>query len=161
MIAPGTYRAKAVQWVLGESKSGVEQVAVDCSLLDENDAENARITWYGYFSEKAWERTVESLRLFGWTGADPTDLTGLDKNVVELVVEHEEWEGKTRAKAKWVNAPGGGLAMVAPLAGEKSKAFGARMKALIANKEKGSTPPAAAKKTAPKKTPNEDGDIAF
>lgn len=166
MIAAGTYQARAVQWRMCETKGGAEQVAVECAILNDDGTDaDMKITWFGFFTDKTWKRSIEALRFFGWTGNDVTDLTGLDANVVDLVIAHEEWEGKTRAKVQWVNAPGGGLALKAPLVGDKAKAFAAKMKALIQDKEKGSAPAANGKKPAAKKPSpapsGESEDIPF
>lgn len=121
------YRARAKTWGLGETGTGKEQVAVEFNVLTEGAADQG-LVWYGYFTDATLERTVESLRYMGWKGEDPSDgLPGLDANEVELVVEDEEFEGRTYAKVQWVNKPGG-LALKAPLTGEKAKAFGAAMR---------------------------------
>lgn len=124
------YRAKAKTWGLGESGTGKEQVAVEFDVLTEGAAEK-NLVWYGYFTDATLERTIESLRYMGWKGDDPSDgLPGLDANEVDIVVEDEEYEGKTYAKVQWVNRPGG-LALKAPLSEEKAKAFGASMRERI------------------------------
>lgn len=125
-----TYRAKAREWGLGETGTGKEQVAVEFTILTEGATEQG-LVWYGYFTEATLERTIESLRHMGWKGDDPSDgLPGLDANEVDIVVENEEFEGRTYAKVQWVNRPGG-LAIKAPLAPEKAKAFGAAMRERI------------------------------
>lgn len=121
-----TYRAKAALWDLGETGSGAEQVAVEFIILTEG-ADIDRITWFGYFTDKTWERTIESLRYMGWKGQDLSQLDGLDANEVDLVIDDETYEGKTRAKVQWVNRVGG-LALKAPLSGDKRKAFAASMR---------------------------------
>lgn len=143
------YTAKAKAWGLGETDKGTEEIAVEFEILTEG-AHVERITWHGYFSDKTWERTVESLRYMGWEGNDLADVQGLDMNEVELVVEDEEYQGKVYAKVRWVNRMGG-LAIKAPLTGDKAKAFAASMrdkiKALDASAPKAKP---AAKKTAPR-----------
>lgn len=150
------YRAKAKSWGLGETKSGAEQVAVEFSILTEGAAETS-LTWHGYFSEKTFDRTIQSLRYCGWSGDDMTNLEGLDANEVDIVVEDEEYEGKTFAKVQWVNKPGG-LQLKAPMAEEKAKAFAASMRDKIRaldaatgtkpNGAKATAKPAAAKAAA-------------
>lgn len=155
MGAQRRYRARAKTWGLGETDKGTEQVAVEFEILTEN-AEMNHIVWYGYFSEKTWERTVESLRACGWEGADLTDLQGLEKNEVELVIEDEEYNGNPVAKVRWVNRPGG-LALKAPLTGERARSFAATMreqiKAMDAAGGRKPAPKAAAK---PKQAPQMD-----
>lgn len=125
----GTFRARAKQWELGESSTGKEQIGVLFDILTEG-AEFSQVSWYGYFTEGAIARTIESMRHMGWKGEDLEHLEDLGANEVELVVDEEEYEGKLYTKVKWVNRVGG-LAMKAPLAGEKKKAFAAAMKTKI------------------------------
>lgn len=61
------------------------------------------LRWDGYFSEKAFARTIESLEHCGWTGDDVGAVTDLDKNEVQLVVGLEEYNGKTFNRVNWVN----------------------------------------------------------
>lgn len=125
MIAPGTYIARAVSAELGETKAGNPQIAVEFDT-----GTDGRITWFGYFTEKAQERTLQALRYCGWCGIDLTDLSGIDRNDVELVVEHESYEGKTRAKVQWVNKLGG-IGLKSKMSPDKAAAFAARMKGAI------------------------------
>jgi hypothetical protein len=120
------YAARATLWDLGETSTGKEQVAVEFIIMTP-DADLRRVTWFGYFTDDTIDRTIESLRIMGWTGNDLSDLQGLDANEVELVVEDETYEGKTRAKVRWVNRPGG-LALKAPLSVDRKKAFAASMR---------------------------------
>lgn len=120
------FAAKAKSWGLGEAGTGKEQVAVEFETLTEG-ADVKSITWFGYFTENTWERTIESLRYCGWKGEDLSDLSGLDANEVDLVIEDEEYQGNTYAKVQWVNRRGG-LALKAPLTVERAKSFAASMK---------------------------------
>src|SRR5579862_677136 len=108
MLSPGYYRARAIEWALGKTDKGNRQVAVRFQTFDDEDRPGEAITWYGYFTEKTAERTLESLQHCGWTGDDITDLSGIERNEVQLVVENEEYEGKVHARVAWVNLPGGG-----------------------------------------------------
>lgn len=137
MLAPGYYRAMAVEWALGKTNGGAPQVAVRFETF-EDDVPGESITWYGYFTEKTTERTLESLGYCGWTGDDITDLTGVESNEVQIVVEHETYEGKVNAKVKWVNRPGGGgIAIKAPLDDAEKASFAREMKAKIISMRQG------------------------
>jgi hypothetical protein len=133
MLSPGYYRARAVEYALGKTQNGTRQVAVRFEVLDEQGAPGGeRVTWYGYFTEKTAERTLESLQYCGWEGDDVTDLTGIERNEVQIVVEHEEYEGKTNARVAWVNRAGGGsIAIKAPLDEAEKAAFAREMKAKV------------------------------
>ena len=137
-IADGTYAARAKTWALGESSKGTEQIEVSFELQTEA---GGFIKWYGYFSEKAAARTIESLRIMGWAGTDLNDLTGLDNNEVEIVVASEVYDGKIKQKVQWVNKPGG-VGLERQLSPEKAKAFAARMKGAVLafDKASGATP---------------------
>lgn len=106
MLQDGYYNAKAVEAELGFTNGGKEQVAVLFEIVD-GEHKGQRITWHGYFTEKTTDRTLESLMHCGWDGEDASKLEGVTKNVVSIVVEQEEYDGKMRAKVQWVNKTAG------------------------------------------------------
>lgn len=130
---PGKYRAKAREWDLGETGTGKEQIGISFDLLDHP---GETITYYGYFTDAALPYTVQNLRTCGWKGADLTDLTGLDANEVQLVIEEEDYESpetgevRTSLKVKFINSMGG-LALKTVLDPNAKKAFAAKMRAKI------------------------------
>ena len=150
----GTFKAKAKTWTLAEASTGTLQVAVEFEFASDADGTLERITWYGYLTDAAFNRTIEALRHCGWKGDDLSDLQGLDANEVELVLAEEEYKGHVNIRVQWVNKPGG-LAVKAPLAADKAKAFAAsmrdRIRGLDASKGKPAAP--AAKKPTPPKMP--------
>jgi hypothetical protein len=160
-------RAKTGLWGLGATSSGNKEVAVLFDILDES-AEYSSLTWRGYLSDAAFERTIESLRICGWEGDDLSKLEGLDKNEVELVVEEEEYEGKIQTKVRWVNRLGS-LSIKAPLEGDQLKSFAAamqsRIRALDASKGKktnGASKPSSPPPSGPPEPPPlTDADIPF
>lgn len=131
MVPAGTYRAAALEGRLGVTGTGADQVAVRFALLD---MDGQQVTWYGYFTEKTEERTIESLRIAGWLGTDLSDLSDLSRNdtpEVYLVIEHEnDPNGVERMRVRWVNAAGG-IAMKNAMDPEQSRAFAARMRAKV------------------------------
>jgi len=166
------YRAKAKEWTMSESQQHVPMIVVLFDILTEGAAESA-LNWRGSFSDGAADRTIESMRHCGWEGDDLTQLEGLDRNEVELVVEDEEYEGKTYAKVQWVNKPRS-LSVKNVLEGDKLKAFAAEMKLRIraldaSNGKRTSAPkPAATPSTGqsgglrrPEPPPMTDSDIPF
>lgn len=122
----GKFKAKAKAWILGETSTGGEEIAVEFDVLTEG-AEYSVLTWRGYFTDAAWERTIESLRHMGWKGDNLANLEGLDTNEVELVVEEEEYNGKIQTKVRWVNRASG-LNVKAPLTEDRKRSFAASMK---------------------------------
>lgn len=156
----GIYRARPLEAVLTYTAAGNEQVHISFELLDDG-FEGKYLTYFGSFSEKAQEHTFKALRNCGWTGVDLSDLSGLNADEVSLVVENEEYEGKVRAKVRWVNAPGG-VTVKAPLPPDKAKAFAARMKGQLLAFDKTSTAPKPAVKATnsrqPEPPPHDDTD---
>lgn len=142
LIPKGTYRARAVNAKLGQGKNA-PQVGIEFELLGDAALSGRRISYYGSFSDAAMEFTLRALRTCGWRGDDVSSLIGITDNEVSLVIDQEEWEGKTRNKVKWVN-PLGGLAMKAELAEDEAKKFAAKMRGKVAafNKSEGLRPAA-------------------
>jgi hypothetical protein len=140
MLEAGRYKARGVEAALGVAKTGTEQIAVLVEVTEGPDA-GAQITWYGFFTEKTTERTLESLRHLGWEGDDLTELDGITANVVSIVVEHEEDQrtGEPRARVKWINGPGG-LAMKDRMDPGTAKAFAQRMKGAAVASRGGAAP---------------------
>lgn len=133
ILAAGTYRGRAVEGALGETKTGKEQVAVRFALIGDGLAPT-QLTWYGYFTDKTTATTFRALRSAGWTGTDLADLAELSGETpeVELVIEHEtDPEGKVRARIRWVNGIGG-IGLVAPMTPGTASKFAARMRGRLA-----------------------------
>ena len=160
-IPNGKYRAKAKAWLLTEiGERSTPAVSVEFSFLAPEYASEG-IAWDGWLTENAYARTVESLRHCGWEGDDVTDLQGLDANEVELVVEAEEYEGKTYPRVKWVNRLGG-IATKPPMSADRTKAFAAEMRAKIrALDAAGGRKPAPKAAQRPEPPPMTDEDLPF
>lgn len=98
--------AKPVGLAWGVSSTGKEQASVQFELLEGPD-EGRTITAFLYFTQESnTERSIESLQHCGCTFPenDIYSEEGFGSQDVRLVIEHEEWEGKTRAKVKWINS---------------------------------------------------------
>lgn len=131
MLAEGRYPARAAEWQLGFAGNGTEQVAVVFRLLEE-EHQGRTITWFGFLTPDAAELTIKALITCGWTGLDMSDLSGLDTNDVELVVEHETYQGKTSAKVRWINRPGsGGIRKENQMNEVQRRALAQKMRGLI------------------------------
>jgi hypothetical protein len=152
MIPAGKYIGTPVSAALGFTSSGKEQIAVQFEFLD---PAGEKLTWYGYFTDAAFDRTIESLRACGWTGSSLDEFSADHLpagfgNQVELVVQHEEYQGKTQVRIAFVNSIGGGVALKSAMDAAQARAFAAKMKGRIAALT-GGVPPAA--KPAPKAVP--------
>lgn len=134
-IEIGKHRARATTAVLGTTSTGKEQIAVEF-VFDGGPNDGRHITWYGYFSDKTLDRTLDSLRHCGWSGDDLIDLSGIDANVVELVVETEaDRDGNPRPKVRWVNRISG-PALKNQMSTDEASAFSRRMRgAVIAHRK--------------------------
>jgi hypothetical protein len=133
MVPVGTHKARPIDCALGMTGTGKEQVAILFELVDGSPE---RITWYGYFTDGTFERTIESLRYLGWRGTDLIEFHhGLPagvENEVDIVVEDEaDQNGEPKRKVKWINS-GGGVAVKSVLDDAQARAFAARMKARVA-----------------------------
>lgn len=150
MIPEGRYKCRATEGALSETNDGKPQVAVDIVITEEEcDYTGQHRTWYGSFTEKSQDRTLQSLRLLGWQGDDLSNLVGLGDTEAWVTIAHEEdQEGNTRDRAAWINGSGG--LQVKKLMDEgAAKAFAERMKGhVLAHNAKsgagGSSPNAAA-----------------
>lgn len=142
IIAAGTYKAKAIKAEAGKSANkGTDQVSVLFNIESGPHA-GQEITWIGYFTEKTADRTIDSLMICGWDGEDYTMFSGVSKNTVDIVVEHETYvheasgEERTRARVAWVNDPNRVVGGKPMSAGELTD-FAARMRGrVLAMKEK-------------------------
>lgn len=140
MIEKQTVLARGIEAQLGVSGTGTEQVAVLFELT-EGPNKGQRITWFGFFTEKTQDRTLESLEHCGWSGETLQDLSGISRNEVELEIDHEpdfKDPTKTRARVQWVNKPGGrSLAVKQAMTETEVASFDRRMKAaLLERKQK-------------------------
>ena len=129
----GRYRAKATEVDLRVSKNGNDMVIANFYIEDER----CSLPWSHTFgSTKAANEAIRSLRAMGWRGTDITDLSGATDNEVELKVEMETWEGKKRAKVKYVDVPGKGI-RGEPMDAARKASFAERLKGQIAMLDSG------------------------
>src|SRR5512133_2180052 len=156
MLEIGEYRAQSKTAALGKTQGGKEQIAVTFDLLD---LPGQSITWYGYFTETSEETTFRGPRAAGCVGDDLADLSSLQPGAeVVLVIDHETYEGKTRAKVKFVNSGSGGIPLKSQLAPDAAKSFAARMKGrLLAFDRTAGTP--AQPKPAPRHAASASSEV--
>lgn len=159
MSYAGTHRARAKEWAL-DVQGGKECIVVRFEFVG-GQHEGRSIQWWGYFTEKTEDRTIESMRHCGWDSDSLAELDSLGNNEVDLVIEDEEYQGKWRSKVKWVNRLQR-LNVKAPMNQAQLSAFAARMRGkTVASKQKyGAQPaPSAARPVAAASgSDNWDGD---
>lgn len=152
-LGKGRHLVNVIDHVLGKSGTGTPFVAVQ---FESEVQIGDRITWYGYLTDAAFERTVASLQILGWDPAEHNGLmtslngTGILKGApAEIVIDEEQFEGKARMKVKWVNSPGGGgLGGAMEPADAQSFAESIRFKILSAAKPRPSSKAGPARQAA-------------
>ena len=137
MSAPyGILRGRPVQVKVGRSSRNNLQVGVRFALTDHP---GEHLVWYGSFAnEKAINVTMRALTACGWEGNDPAEFDGgffppgFGKEVeLDYRNEFDEHEQKWKNVVKWVNAPGGGIAMRNALSGEELTAHAAEVRGAL------------------------------
>jgi len=148
MVEAGTYSAKPVKvldddgtqvaCVFGESeRTVVPFVAVEFEITDGEFA-GQRLPWRGYFSGKATDIVAASLVACGFTGEDLESYPSQSPDkTVQVVVEHQEYEGEITARVAWVNGP----RKVKKLDSVGLKTLGATLKSVIQAARVGSSEP--------------------
>lgn len=160
LIQAGRHRATCFEFEFPEPASGKSQGIALGFRLSDGDVDQGRIiTAWKYFSDGALPYTLEALRACGWRGDNPAEITIADlASEVELVVQHEEYEGKWRAKVSFINPLGGGMVKAEKrLEGQGLKSFGAAMRAKIRSLDGGQRPPAKPPSVPPSGGPGSGG----
>lgn len=138
-IEAGNYRGKAIAGSeqYGTTSNGNDQIVIDLDLLDVGE----RVSTFLVFSEKAAPYSMKRLRACGWEGTDLSNLSGIDKNEVDVEVKYEEYQGEMKMKVQIVT--GGSVVLENQFDEKGKKAFAAKF-ANLAKATTPKTPPAAA-----------------
>lgn len=157
MPPEGHWKARGCDAALGHTGGGKPQLGIDLMIL-EGPGTGRHVTWYGYFTEASFDRTIESLYLLGWKGPDLADLRGIDANEVTVVIAHEpDEQGVVRVKANWINGLGG-VVMKDRMDVGQAASFAQQMKGrILALQGSQSKRPTAAQGSAPQSS----DDIPF
>ena len=103
---PGRYTATVESAELGQSEKGTPFVSLLCKT-----EQGEELTAYLYLSDAALERTTKTLReVFAFDNNFESVVQQVTGKPCSIVVEAEEYEGKTRMKVKWVNSVSGSSA---------------------------------------------------
>lgn len=154
LIPEGRYKARGRSWGFGKTSTGIEQMGIMFGFSDPDGAERT-LTWYGFFNtEENGKRALKVMRICGWdeNDADVLNPKGLDKNEVEIVVKHEEYNGETQARIAFVNAIGVALK---PLPEDDKAKLANKIKGWmkpIGNGQRGSQRPQQRQTQAPKRS---------
>jgi hypothetical protein len=127
----GTYKARAVNSVLGVAGTGTEQIVVTFEITQEGPRKGEQHAWYGFFTDNTTSRTLDSLENAGWDGDSLEKPQGLGRVECDIVLGEEEYNGETKIRVQWVNKPGGsGVKNV--MSPDEAKSFNERMRGEIA-----------------------------
>ena len=148
MLPAGTYAAVVspvqtasgtvpIQWGPGTDKSPFT-AAVNFEVIS-GPHSGQKITAFLYFGDTVSksgkttaERSLESLRACGFTGDDIDKFADQTPDIeVEIVVQHEEYKGKMRAKVAWINAASRGFTFDKPLESTSLRKFSAQLKSTL------------------------------
>lgn len=129
-----TVVGKAEAWDLRTAQTGTEQIVIRFKI-EEGKYADKNAYWTGSFTEKTYERTLESMRNCGWQGDDLSEIDSLGNEQVQLVVSEDEYEDKngelkSRLVVNWVNKIGT-MAVKGSMSAEDRKEFAARMRGKI------------------------------
>lgn len=132
-------------WFGEAGENNTPFIRIPCFVTDDGDQEGREITWKGWISEAAFDRTIQTLcKVFPqWDGDlealqnDTFSFAGFD---CEVVSESKTHNGQKRVEAKWLNALGGGGGKVMDSGKVQSliSKLGRRAKAIA--KQTGATP---------------------
>ncbi len=142
-------KARAVpdsqEW--GFASTGTEQVGIRIILID-GEMQGESVTWYGFLTENAEQRTLEQLEIAGWNKSSVIDLPGLGSTEFELQLEEEPDEkGNVYLRPTFINRVG--VAMKNKMDDGQKRAMAARLAALV-----GARPQAGRPAQRPAPTPN-------
>lgn len=111
LIQVGKHKARAMKdsYEAGIDDSGKDYAYLGFEITDGPDKGRA-IGRYFYLTEAAMPYSIKSLRHTGATFPDGNihDPEGIGDVEVQIVIEHDEYQGKVRAKIKYVNELGSG-----------------------------------------------------
>ncbi len=97
-------------WLRESKEKRTPFIAIPIEVVGQDVDAGKTIIWQGWLSDKAFNRTIETLKdCFGFNG----DLNALHEGrqtfvgmQVSFTTEFEEFEGKRRCKVKWLNRAG-------------------------------------------------------
>jgi len=161
MLKPGHYQALAREWTFGKTSKGTEQVAIVFEIADGDD-KGQRITWYGFFTDATYERTLDSLENAGWDGQSLAKLGGLGSRPCVIVVEHETGQdGKTYSRVRWVNSLGGGLNVKEKMESHEVASLEERMKGAMLDRRQRKASGSGNSNQKRMREPGDDDELGF
>lgn len=135
----GKYIGKVIDGGLAKASTGNEQAALLCELGGDGPEKGTTLTFYGYFTEKTADSTIEALRNAGWQGSDLEEVNRWKEVVpnppdVQFVIRQKptlDQDGNetddTRPEVRFINRVAG-LGVKERLSADESKSFAQKMK---------------------------------
>jgi hypothetical protein len=100
LIPEGTYRATVAETDMGKASTGTRQLGI-LFEVSRGTFEARRFTWYGFLNTRGnAKRCAEVMQICGYDGRSLRSMLG---NEVEIVLRHEEFNGKLYARVAYVN----------------------------------------------------------
>lgn len=156
----GNHTARAIDGDFGENANGNEYVLVRFEIV-EGENSGTRVSDRFYLTERSADRTIEGLRYCGcaFPGEDITNLQGIDRNLVRLVIEHEAGNnGKTHYRIRWINSLGRSVPKEEAMTGARKENFRQRMRGHVLKSGQGQ---GGGSGQYPEPPPLGDSDIPF
>lgn len=159
-IPEGRHLAAYVTHDVGMAETNTVQIGVLFEFVDP-PLRGQQITWYGTFTEAAFPITFRALKELGWSGHRIDTLKAELKRgtVVQLVIERESFQGRTRPRVKFINARGV-IRMAKPMNRDQKLAFASEVQTMLdlglQNKQ-----PAGTASAAPGDDAGGEDDIPF
>lgn len=155
----GTFKAKAVVGNDSEGKpitglrtsktKGTPEFFALFEIIEDGTYKGKRVPWDGWLTDSTEARTLEALILMGLENDDLANPIGIDKNVVLIVVDEEEYEAEVEktdeqsgevyiakekrktSRVQWVNDPARSASVHKPMEGTDATAFAQRMQGAV------------------------------
>jgi len=161
----GKYIGKVIDGGLAKAGTGSEQAALLCELGGDGPEKGTKLTFYGYFSEKTVDSTIEALRNAGWQGTDleevnrwkevvpnPPDVEFVIRQKPVLDPETGEETAETRPEVRFINRVAG-LGVKERLSPQEAQSFAQKMKGRLLAFDKLSGAPKNNGAAAPRQSP--------
>jgi hypothetical protein len=133
VIPEGVYRARGMRAACGVNRNGKDYVRVTFAVRGgEHDGQEVSDLWY-LATDQSARITLQKLQTCGaqLANGDATDFSGFGDVEVDLVVRHEEHQGKAVLRIQYVNAPGEVGGGEPTLTAGEAKAYAARWRHVV------------------------------
>jgi len=155
----GTFKAKAVvgndsegkpiSGLRTSKKQGTPEFFVLFEIVEDGTFKGKRVPWDGWLTDSTEARTLEALILCGLENDDLSNPIGLDKNMVLIVVDEEQYEtevektdeasgekyivkeARKTSRVQWVNDPARSASVHKPMETTEATAFAQRMQGAV------------------------------